>query len=108
MKTDYKFGEVLPLCNQVDYSSDTIEFRTVFETSQGGVALIALKTGQKLDPHTAPFEVMVNVCEGEVDFTMIDRTHSIKAGEFLLMGAGVQHSVLAKKDSKLMLVKIKN
>lgn len=107
MKTNYQFGEALQLCNQVDYASDSMEFRQIFETANGGVALLAMKPGQKLDTHTTPFEVMVTVCEGEIDFTMIDRTHNMKAGDFLLMGANVAHSVEAKKDSKILLVKIK-
>ena len=107
MKTNYQFGEVFQLLNQVDFASDQVEFRQVFETANGGVALIALKAGQKLETHTAPFEVMVNVCEGEIDFTMLDRVHNLKSGDFLLMGADVAHSVNAKVDSKLMLVKVK-
>ena len=108
MKTDYKFGEVFSHTNAVDYASDQVEFRQVFETANGGVAFLAFKEGMKLDTHTSPFMVMVNVCEGEVDFTMLDETRTISEGEFMLMGANVAHSVVARKDSKLMLVKIKD
>lgn len=50
---------------------------------------------------------MIYVVDGEVEFTMIDRKHLIKAGNFMLMGEGVPHSVIANTDSKVMLVKIK-
>lgn len=43
----------------------------------------------------------------EVEFTMIDKPHTIKAGFFMLMGQGVPHSVVAATDAKVMLVKIK-
>ena len=108
MKTNFKFGEVLRLCDSVSYNPDKVTFETVFETHKGGVALVALKAGQKLDTHTAPFQVMVNVCEGEVEFTMLDQSNRMKAGDFLLMGENVPHSVVANIDSKLMLVKIKD
>ena len=107
MKTDKKFGEVYRFEEELNYSDERVAFKSLFETSNGGVAFVAMKAGQKLDTHTAPYEVMVTVCEGEVDFTMLDMTHSIKTGEFLLMGSNVAHSVVAKSDSKLMLVKIK-
>ncbi|MCH5228981.1 MAG: cupin domain-containing protein [Muribaculaceae bacterium] len=108
MKTNFKFGEVIRFNETVKYNSSKVEFLPVFETSHGGVSLVALKAGQKLDTHTAPFEVMVNVCEGEIEFTMLDQSKRMKAGEFLLMGANVPHSVVANIDSKLMLVKIKD
>lgn len=108
MKTNFKFGEIIRFNEAVEYNADKVEFKTVFETSKGGISLIAMKSGQKLDTHTAPFEVMVTVCEGEVEFTMLDQSKRIKAGEFLLMGANVPHSVVANVDSKIMLVKIKD
>ena len=108
MKTNFKFGEIVNFNDAISYNSEKVAFTPVFETSKGGVSLVALKAGQKLDTHTAPFEVMVTVCEGEIEFTMLEQSKRIKAGEFLLMGANVAHSVVANKDSKLMLVKIKD
>ena len=108
MKTNFRFGEVIRFNDAVEYNSEKVEFTQVFETSKGGVALVAMKSGQKLETHTSPFEVMVTVCEGEIEFTMLDQSKRIKAGEFLLMGANVAHSVVANVDSKIMLVKIKD
>ncbi|MBO5268872.1 MAG: cupin domain-containing protein [Muribaculaceae bacterium] len=107
LKTDYKFGEVHTLAAQIESESDKVQFRHIFNTDSGSVVLLAFKAGQKLDTHLAPAEVMVTVLEGEIEFTMIDQAHIIRAGEFLLMGADVPHSVVAKADSKMMLVKIK-
>lgn len=108
MKTNYKFGEVARLAAQIEESDGRVQFNSIFETGNGGVALLGFKAGQKLDTHLAPAEVMVNVIEGEIEFTMLDKVHTIREGEFLLMGAGVPHSVVAKADSKVLLVKIKN
>ncbi|MCH5225307.1 MAG: cupin domain-containing protein [Muribaculaceae bacterium] len=108
MKTDFKFGEVFKLHESVDFNGDKPSFRQVFETTKGGVSLVALKAGQKLETHTAPFEVMVTICEGDIEFTMLDMSYHMKAGEFLLMGANVPHSVVANTDSKIMLVKVKD
>ena len=108
MKTNFKFGEVLKFNEAIEYKTEKVEFKTVFETTKGGVSLVALKAGQRLDTHIAPFEVMVTVCEGEIEFTMLDMSNRIKAGEFILMGANVPHSVVANVDSKIMLFKIKD
>lgn len=107
IETDYKFGEVHVLANQIEYGEDRVHFNNIFSNNNGGVSLVAFKSGQKLDTHTAPAEVMVSVLEGEIEFTMLDKPHILKAGDFLLMGENVPHSVLAKADSKVILTKIK-
>lgn len=107
INTEYKFGEVHVLANQIEAGEDKVHFQNIFSNANGGVVLVAFKAGQKLDTHMAPAEVMVTVLEGEIEFTMLDKPHTLKAGEFLLMGADVAHSVVAKADSKMILVKVK-
>lgn len=107
LNTDYKFGEVHGISDQIEVGSDKVHFKQIFSNENGGVVLVAFKAGQKLDTHMAPAEVMVSILEGEIEFTIQDKAHIIKPGEFLLLGADVPHSVLAKADSKMMLVKVK-
>lgn len=107
LNTDYKFGEVHVTAAQIEKGNDKVQFKQIFNNENGGVVLVAFKAGQKLDTHMAPAEVMVNVLEGEIEFTMLDKVNTIRSGEFLLMGADVPHSVLAKTDAKIMLIKIK-
>ncbi len=107
INTEYKFGEVHVLADQIQVAEDHPQFHRIFENANGGVVLLALKAGQKLDEHLAPAELMVNVIEGSIEFTMIDKPHTINAGEFMLVGEGVPHSVVAKADSKVMLIKVK-
>lgn len=105
--TEVKFGEVETLLRQSEYDEKKVVFHNIFDNYNGGVSLLAFKAGQKLGPHQANSEVMVYVVEGEIEFTMLDMAHTMKAGEFLLMGNAVTHSVVAKADSKVMLVKVK-
>ncbi|MDE6418577.1 MAG: cupin domain-containing protein [Duncaniella sp.] len=107
LSTELKFGEVRKLADQVSANAEKVNVKSLFETSNGGVALLAFKAGQALSEHMATAEVMVNVLEGRIDFTMLGTSHTINAGEFLLMGAEVLHSVRAIEDSKVMLLKVK-
>lgn len=107
LETDFKFGEVHKLADQIESGSDRVHFRHIINTGNGGVSLLAFKEGQKLDEHLAPAELMVTVLEGEIVFTVIDKPHRLRAGEFLLVGEGVPHSLKAIADSKMMLIKIK-
>lgn len=106
INTNFKFGEVNKLASQVEIGDEKVHFSNIFNNENGGVVLVGFKAGQKLDPHTAPAELMVNVIEGEIEFTILDTPHSIKAGEFLLLGANVPHSVRAVADTKAMLIKV--
>ena len=107
MKTNYRFGEVFKLADQVESAFDKVQCKQIFETGNGGVSLLAFKSGEKLDTHLAPAEVMVCVVSGEIVFTMNGVANTLRQGEFLLMGADVPHSVEAKEDSKVLLIKIK-
>lgn len=108
LDTGYKFGEVHNLVSQVVNGVDKVDFQNIFDNANGGVSLLAFRKGQSLATHLSPAEVMVYVLDGEIEFTMIDRKHIMRTGDFLLMGDGVPHSVVAGADSKVMLVKIKN
>lgn len=108
LKTDYKFGEVYVLASQAECKGGAVNFKNIFENGNGGVSLLAFKKDQVLARHVAPADVMIYVEEGEVELTMLDMPHVIKAGEFMLMGEGVPHSVVANADTKLLLIKVKN
>lgn len=108
LESKYKFNEVHDLSAQVESGADRVHVQSIFSTANGGVALLAFEAGQKLDEHVAPTEVMVNVIEGTVEFTILGTPHTLVAGQFLLMGKDVRHSVAAKTAAKVMLVKIKD
>lgn len=107
IKTDVKFGEVHDLRAQVAPAADKVQFKNIVENAYGGVALLAFEAGQALSTHLAPAELMVYVLEGRIRFTVLNTPHEVAAGQFLLVGEGVPHSVEALDSSKVMLVKIK-
>lgn len=106
--TDYKFAEVHNLASQIEPGDDKVHFRAIYGNEHGGASLLAFKGGQALAKHMAPAEVMVNVIEGEVVFHLAVGDRTLRAGDFMLVGEGVEHSVTATVDSKVMLVKVKS
>lgn len=105
--TEYRFGEVKNLASQIEPETDKVKFHRIYSNDNGGVGLLAFKAGQALETHTAAAEVMVTVLEGEIKFTMFENVNTMRAGDFLLMGADVPHSVAATTDAKVMLTKLK-
>lgn len=106
-ETEYRFGGVRPLSDQIEIADFHPQFHRIFENANGGIVLLALKKDQQLAQHLAPAQLMVYVIEGSIEFTMIDKPHTINSGEFMLVGEGVPHSVIANADSKILLIKIK-
>jgi quercetin dioxygenase-like cupin family protein len=49
----------------VDYQSSSVVSRTIIERNTGTVTLFAFDKGQGLSEHTAPFDALVHVIEGE-------------------------------------------
>ncbi|MDE6277773.1 MAG: cupin domain-containing protein [Muribaculaceae bacterium] len=107
LDTEVKFGEVHDLASQIENGTDRVHFKNIFSNGNGGVSLLAFKAGQKLDEHLAPAELMVYLLEGEIEFSVTGHPHTLHSGEFLLVGQNVLHSVVAKTDAKVMLVKVK-
>lgn len=106
LTSEVKFLEVKNLRDQISFETEKVNFVNVFENKHGGVSLLAFKAGQSLSEHQAPAEVMINVLEGAVEITVAGEPHTLRAGDFFLMGNAVKHSVKAVEDSKVMLVKV--
>lgn len=103
--TDLRFGEVFRLTDQIKSSSDKVAFLNVMNTSNGGVGLMALEAGQKLDTHAAPAELLVLVLEGEIVFSLEDKGNVMKEGDILMVGEGVRHAVECIRNAKVLLCK---
>lgn len=88
---------------EMDYSKDSIVSRTLVENSAGTVTLFAFDKGQGLSEHTAPFDALVQVVDGEGLFTIGGKTKKVPAENMLLMPANVPHAVAANKRFKMLL-----
>ncbi|HMQ67362.1 MAG TPA: cupin domain-containing protein [Ignavibacteria bacterium] len=90
-----------------EYQTDSVVSKTITGKKNGTVTLFAFDKGQGLSEHTAPFDAMVYIADGEAKITL-DGTHSdIKKGEFVILPANIPHAVFAKEKFKMMLVMIK-
>ena len=58
--------------------------------------------------HTAPFNALVHVLDGEAEITITGKSHAVKAGEIIILPAGQPHALHAAKSFKMMLVMIRS
>ncbi len=103
-------SEVLPrkLNSLVDYQKDSVVSRELINRKTGTVTLFAFDEGQGLSEHTAPFDAMVQILDGEADVTVSGKSFHLEAGEMLIMPANKPHSLKAVERFKMILTMIRS
>ncbi len=96
------------LVDLVEYQAGAVVSREVLKKKTGSVTLFAFDAGQGLSEHTAPFDALVHVLDGEAEITIADQRHRLRAGEMILMPANKPHALKAEKRFKMMLVMIRS
>jgi quercetin dioxygenase-like cupin family protein len=82
--------------------------RTLVKKKTGTVTLFAFDRGEGLSEHTAPFDALVIVLDGEAEITIAGKAHILAAGETILMPANQPHALRAGQPFKMMLVMIRD
>ena len=101
-------AKVANLAGMVAYQDGAVVSRTVMDRPTGTVTLFSFDQGQGLSEHTAPFDALVNVLEGEAIVTISGTDHRLKAGEAIIMPANAPHALKAEDRFKMMLVMIRD
>jgi quercetin dioxygenase-like cupin family protein len=91
-----------------DYQEGSVLSRTLIDKKEGTVTFFAFDGGQGLSEHTAPFDALVYVIEGEAEIVISGNPHRVKGGEIILMPANEPHSLEAVKKFKMLLTMIRS
>ena len=92
----------------IDYQEGSVVSRTIIDKKTGTVTLFAFDINQGLSEHTAPYDAMVHVLEGEVEVTISGKPITLKQGEITIMPANEPHALAAKTKFKMLLTMIKS
>ncbi|MBU1965881.1 MAG: cupin domain-containing protein, partial [Proteobacteria bacterium] len=68
----------------------------------------AFDRDQGLSEHTAPFDALVYILDGEAEIIISGEPHQLKTGEMIIMPGGKPHALKAVKRFKMMLVMIRS
>ena len=108
MTEDIK-AKALDIQKLVEYQDDTVVSREVIKKELGTVTFFAFDQGQGLSEHSAPFDAMVQIIDGEAEITLAGEPHTVKKGEMLIMPANVPHALQAVNGPyKMILTMIKS
>ena len=91
----------------VAYQDGSVVSRTLIDKPTGTVTLFAFDAGQGLSEHTAPFDAMVHIVDGEAEVTIDGEPNTVGEGELIIMPANHPHALRALKNFKMLLVMIR-
>ncbi len=102
-----KKGTVVSAAGLVDYQSGGVVSKTVVDQDAGTVTVFSFDEGQGLSEHTAPYDALVMILEGEAEVTISGGPNLLRRGEMIIMPAGEPHALRAVERFKMMLTMIR-
>jgi quercetin dioxygenase-like cupin family protein len=106
-KSIFEHSNVFRFPEKVDYSSEGIISKRVIDRPVGTVTLFSFDAGQRLSTHSAPYDAMLQVIEGNAEVIINDVQFVLTTGEAIIMPAGIPHAVNAPEKFKMVLTMIK-
>ncbi|MCP4747763.1 MAG: cupin domain-containing protein [Desulfobacteraceae bacterium] len=100
-------GKAFNLSKAVEYADGSVVSKTLIKKDIGNVTLFAFDAGQGLSEHTAPFDALVYIMDGEAEITIGGQPQNVVSGEMLIMPANIAHALHAKTPFKMLLVMIR-
>jgi quercetin dioxygenase-like cupin family protein len=100
-------GRAVEMKELVSYQSGSVVSRTLVDRKIGTITLFSFAAGQGLSEHTVPYDAFVQVVDGTAEVTIAGKPQKVAAGEFIIMPAGIPHSLKAVERFKMMLVMIR-
>ena len=92
----------------IEYQEGSVVSRAIIDKKTGSVTLFAFDENQCLSEHKAPYEALIQVLEGEIDFTISGKLSKLKEGEMIIIPTNALHSLISKTKSKMLLTMIKS
>src|SRR3974377_1655877 len=101
-------AKVVRLIDLVNYQEGSVVSRTAVNRTQGTVTLFAFDDSQGLSEHTAPFDAIAQILEGESEITISGKPLRVAAGEAVVLPANQPHSLKALSKFKMLLTMIRS
>lgn len=92
----------------IQYQEDAVVSRELIQKTTGTVTLFAFDKNQGLSEHSAPYDALVMITDGQAEITVSGVKHELKAGDLLLMPANSPHALKAIEPFKMVLTMIKS
>src|SRR6185503_13698074 len=100
-------SEILRLAELVAYQDGSVVSRQITKADAGNVTLFAFDQDQELSEHTAPFDALVHILDGEAEIKISGKAFRLETGEAIVMPANEPHALKATTPFKMLLTMIR-
>jgi len=98
---------VLPVNALINYQEGSVVSRVILKSEAGNVTLFAFDMGQELSEHSAPYDALVHILDGQVEVRISGKPYQLKGGEAIIMPANEPHALKAVSKFMMLLTMIK-
>jgi quercetin dioxygenase-like cupin family protein len=95
------------MADLLQYQDSSIVSRVLLKNKGGTVTLFAFDVGEGLSEHTAPFDALVVITDGEADIEIAGEAFKVRQGETITLPANLPHAVKAATKFKMLLIMIR-
>lgn len=106
--TESLYARPIDLAGLAEYQDGSVVSREVLRKKTGTVTVFSFDEGEGLSEHTAPFDALVYILDGEADIMVNEVVHRVKAGQMIIFPKDAVHSLTAVKRFKMLLVMIRS
>lgn len=99
--------KVLRLGELLAHQPGAVISRQLLKHPSGSVTVFAFAAGQGLSEHTAPFDALVQLLEGEARITISGTPFELAAGDAIVMPANRPHALAALTPFKMVLTMLR-
>jgi quercetin dioxygenase-like cupin family protein len=100
-------SEILHMADLVSYQEGSVVSRQITKAEAGNVTLFAFDQDQELSEHTAPFDALVQILDGEAEIRISGSPFLLKTGDAIIMPADEPHAVRASQRFKMLLTMVR-
>ena len=100
-------GRVIHLKDLVNYADGTVASRMIISRKAGNITLFSFDENEGLSEHTAPFDAVVTILDGECEVWIAGTTCQMQEGDTIIFPANVPHALSAKTKFKMSLTMIR-
>ncbi len=98
---------VFSLIDSIDYSSDAVVSKQIIKKKNATITLFSFDKGQSLSEHTAPFDALAQVTDGEAEFIINGKSFIVQKYESIILPANIPHAVNATARFKMLLTMLR-
>ena len=106
--TTIQASEVYTMKDMISYSDGATVSKILTKGNNGNTTLFAFDEGQNLSEHTAPFDAIAIILEGQCIVTIDSKDNYLNEGQMIIMPANIPHALEATEAFKMLLIMIKN